>query len=94
MGYCSCGNWVDEGSICSHCGSALTYDEPDEDDENEYNPFHGRYEYFIRQGKTCSIKGDHKTAIKFYEEAMNYGGQICFRIYCNGRLFCRIAVLE
>ena len=75
MGYCSCGNWVDEGSICSHCGSALTYDEPDEDDENEYNPFHGRYEYFIRQGKTCSIKGDHKTAIKFYEEAMNYGGK-------------------
>ena len=20
MGYCSCGNWVDEGSVCSHCG--------------------------------------------------------------------------
>ena len=75
MGYCSCGNWVDEGSICSHCGSALTYDEPDEDYENEYNSFHGQCEYFIRQGKTCSIKGDHKTAIKFYEEAMNYGGK-------------------
>ena len=34
MGYCSCGNWVDEGGICSHCGSPLTYDEPDEDEDN------------------------------------------------------------
>lgn len=80
MGFCSyCGNWVDEGDICSHCGGSgdscgsSGYDE-EEDDENEFDPFLSRYEYFIRQGKTCSIKGDHETAIKFYEEAMNYLG--------------------
>ena len=61
MGYCSyCGNWVDEGDICSHCGGSGDswgggYDE-EEDDENKFDPFISRYEYFIRQGKTCSIK--------------------------------------
>ena len=75
MGFCSiCGNWVDEGDICGHCGSSGSYDDEDEDEENEFDNYISRSEYFIRKGKTCSIKGDHKTAIKFYKEAMNCSG--------------------
>ena len=74
MGFCSCGNWVDEGDICEHCGGGGGYDEEEEDDEIESDKYISRQEYFIRQGKTCSIKGDHKTAIKFYQEAINYSG--------------------
>ena len=75
MGYCSCGHWVDEGGICDHCGNALTYDEPEEDEDIEGFDY---YEYYCRQAKTCSIKEDHSTAIKFYNEAlkstiMNHG---------------------
>ena len=67
MGYCSCGNWVDEGDICSHCGGSAGHNEPDEDeDKKEFND----YEYYCRQAKTCSIKEDHSTAIKFYNEAL------------------------
>lgn len=80
MGYCSyCGNWVDEGSICSHCGGSGDswggggYDD-EEDDEIEFDLLLSRYEYFITQAKTCSIKGDHKTAIKFYEEVIRLSG--------------------
>ena len=69
MGYCSCGNWVDEGGICSHCGSPLTYDEPDEDEDKKVRKL-SNYEYYCRQAKTCSIKEDHSTAIKFYKEAL------------------------
>ena len=69
MGYCSCGNWVDEGGICSHCGSPLTYDEPDEDEDKKVRKL-SDYEYYCRQARTCSIKEDHSTAIKFYKEAL------------------------
>ena len=71
MGYCSCGNWVDEGSICSHCGSALTYEDPEEDEEMEKSrrPI-SRREYFYRKARTYSIKEDHITAIKFYKEVL------------------------
>ena len=31
-----------------------------------------RREHFYRQGRTCSINGDHSTAIKFYEEALKH----------------------
>ena len=73
MGYCSCGNWVDEGSICSHCGSALTYENPYEDedeDEKKSNRPISRREHFYRQARTYSIKEDHTTAIKFYKEVL------------------------
>ncbi len=93
MGFCSyCGNWVDEGDICSHCGGSgdscgsSGYDE-EEGDENEFDPFLSRYEYFIRQGKTCSIKGDHETAIKFYKEAL----KSTVMDYGKWDVFCAIA---
>ena len=72
MGYCSCGNWVDEGGICSHCGSALTYEDPEEEDEDikKSNGKISRREYFYRKARTYSIKGDHITAIKFYKEVL------------------------
>lgn len=70
MGYCSvCGNWVDEGDICSHCGSSGGYDEPDEDEDKKTRKL-SDYEYYCRQARTCSIKGDHATAIEFYKEAL------------------------
>ena len=69
MGYCSCGNWVDEGGICEHCGSALTYDKPEKDENKKVRKL-SNYEYYYRQAKTCSIKEDHSTAIKFYKEAL------------------------
>ena len=71
MGYCSCGNWVDEGGICSHCGSPLTYDVPDEDEDKDVRKL-SDYEYYCRQARTCSIKEDHSTAIKFYNEALKH----------------------
>ena len=81
MGYCSCGNWVDEGSICTHCGSALTYEEPDDDEDiDDLENYIGRSEYFYRQARTCSIKGNHSAAIGFYNEALKdaYGiGEKC-----------------
>jgi tetratricopeptide (TPR) repeat protein len=45
------------------------------------------YEYYCRQAKTCSIKGDHLTAIKFYNEALH-----CI-ILNHGKweVFCAIA---
>lgn len=59
MGYCSyCGSWVDEGGICDHCGTVLTYEDPDDEVEETDNQI-SRYEYFYRQGKACSIKEEH-----------------------------------
>ncbi len=46
----------------------------DEEDEPDYDI--GRSEYFFRQAKTCSIKGDHKTAIKFYKEVLRLSGPV------------------
>ena len=85
MGYCSCGNWVDEGSICSHCGSPLTYDEPDEYEDKKVRKL-SDYEYYCRQAKTCSIKEDYSTAIKFYKEAMKSAPRkwdVFFAIACE-----------
>ena len=68
MGFCSvCGNWVDEGDICRHCGSSGTYHSTDKkEDETTFD----QDEYYSMQARTCSIKGDHLTAIKFYNEAL------------------------
>lgn len=70
MGFCPyCGNWVDEGDICSHCGSSGDYEEEEEDlfeSEKTISPL----EYFTRQAKTSSIKGNHEAAIGFYTEAL------------------------
>ena len=48
MGYCSnCGNWVDEGSTCSHCGSGGGGHDPEdywqdlEDFKDELNSYGG-----------------------------------------------------
>ena len=67
MGYCSCGNWVDEGDICEHCGgSGGSRVEEEEEEEDNYISI---YQYNYRQAKTCSAKGDHKAAIGFYNNA-------------------------
>lgn len=87
MGYCSCGNWVDEGGICEHCGSPITYDEPDEEDIKKPKKNISRREHFYREGKTCSIKGDHLTAIKFYNERLKYS----YSNYEKWDVFCDIA---
>ena len=44
MGYCSCGNWVDEGDICSHCGGGGGYDDTDEDEDEIAFDY---YKYYI-----------------------------------------------
>ena len=68
MGFCPvCGNWVDEGDICSHCGGPMAYHSTD---EKKYEIKLDPDEYYCRQAETCSIKGDHLTAIKFYNEAL------------------------
>ena len=73
MGFCSyCGNWVDEGDICGHCGGGSSWVD-DEDDDEDLN-YVSRSEYFYRQAKTSSINGDHSTAIKFYKEALRMSG--------------------
>ena len=71
MGFCSyCGNWVDEGDICSHCGGSGGYHKEEKADEDEFDYYISPDEYYCRQAKTCSIKEDHLTAIKFYNEAL------------------------
>ena len=67
MGYCSCGNWVDEGDICSHCGGGGGYDDTDEDEDEIAFDY---YKYYCDQARICSIKEDHSIAIKFYNEAL------------------------
>ena len=68
MGYCSCGNWVDEGDICEHCGgSGGSRVEEEAEEEDNYISI---YQYNYRQAKTCSAKGDHKAAIGFYNNAL------------------------
>ena len=78
MGFCSvCGCWVDEWDICGHCGSSGgNYEEENDDYDDESDNYISRAEYFIRQAKTCSIKGDHKTAIKFYKEVLSQCGSV------------------
>ena len=71
MGYCSCGNWVDEGSICSHCGGGGGYEEPEEEEDEKVSKL-SDYKYYCRQARTSSIKQDHETAIRFYREALNH----------------------
>ena len=68
MGFCSCGNWVDEGDICSHCGGSITKRKTA--DENKEKTSCNDYNYYCRQAKTSSIKEEHQTAIKFYNEAL------------------------
>ena len=68
MGFCSvCGNWVDEGDICTHCGSSGGYHNTDEKEDEKTFDYE---EYYCRQARTSSIKEDHLTAIKFYNEAL------------------------
>lgn len=80
MGFCPiCGNWVDEGDICGHCGSSGGYDDSNDNSYNSEDKSDkniSRYEYFYRQGKACSIKGDSATAIKFYNESLKETSQI------------------
>ena len=69
MGFCSCGNWVDEGEVCSHCGgSGGNSNRNDSEILDEYTV--DSHVYFYRKGKSSSIKGDHASAIGFYEEAL------------------------
>ena len=76
MGFCpNCGNFVDEGDICTNCGGSgisQGHYKKENDDKYEFDHYISRDEYFIRQAKTSSIKGDHITAIKFYKEAMKH----------------------
>lgn len=76
MGFCSvCGNWVDEGDICGHCGNSGGIEDDDTDDYEDNN-YVDIYEYFYRQAKTCSIKGDHASAIGFYKELSRLSGPV------------------
>ena len=54
MGFCSCGNWVDEGDICSHCGGSIGKRKTA--DENKDKTSCNNYNYYCRQAKTSSIK--------------------------------------
>ncbi|WP_296884782.1 hypothetical protein [uncultured Methanobrevibacter sp.] len=63
-----CGSYIEEGEpYCDECGYDGGYstasEEPDEPETID------RQEYFYRQAKTASIKGDHSAAIGFYNEA-------------------------
>lgn len=71
MGYCSyCGNWVDEGSICSHCGGAGGHKDSDEEEDGGRR-YITRFSYLNIQASECSKRGDHISAIEFYREAFN-----------------------
>jgi tetratricopeptide (TPR) repeat protein len=51
------------------------YNPPDSDDNNDTDKSDRKisdYKYYCRQARTCSIKGDHSTAIKFYKEALKH----------------------
>ena len=68
MGYCSCGNWVDEGSVCSHCGGGggstyYDYEEYREDIRNfernlELNGFYDDEDHIQTSKNVVTINVD------------------------------------
>ena len=63
-------SWIDEGDICGHCGGGGGYDSIDDDELDEFYHYVGRYEFFYRQGRSCSLNGDHSAAIRCYKDAL------------------------
>lgn len=67
MGFCAyCGNWVDEGDICGHCGGSGGGDEKNYKQEVQVNPI----DECCKKAEKCSQIGEHSAAIKFYTEAL------------------------
>ena len=77
--YCSCPRGSDYSNrtsvvrdawgveICSHCGGVV----PSEGSNHGGDTFVFESQIFYRKAKDCSIRGDHLSAIRFYEDAFN-----------------------
>ena len=75
MGFCPiCGNWVDEGDICGHCGGGGGYNDSYEEEED---PFLSRMKELYSDARSASLKGDHLSAINFYNEILIQFGYNC-----------------
>lgn len=75
MGFCSiCGNWVDEGDICGHCGGGGGYNDSYKEEED---PFLSRMKELYSDARSASLKGDHLSAINFYNEILIQFGYSC-----------------
>jgi len=75
MGFCSiCGNWVDEGDICGHCGGGGGYNDSYEEEED---PFLSRMKELYSDARSASSKGDHLAAIIVYNDILIQFGYNC-----------------